>query len=484
MKIRALALMVGLFLPLPLIGQAGGGPLDTRFGSNGSIRLDQTPFDESVQDLALDSQGRIYVAFRWRDPGFPDPTWWPAVVRLTPDGVIDVGFGFAGVWVGDVWAAASPNVRIAIDALDRPLIGWTIDSDPGPGEDYAWVVRRLNPGLPYTEAFVQFAWGNSRYETLVDLVVLADGRVLAAGSVDYTVDDYDFALAVWTDDGAGGLVLDTGFSGDGRATVAFDLPGGPKTDRARSVREQGSKLWMIGSAKGESGAFRTAVARIALATGDPDGSFGSGGKANYEYTPLGGSTWLWNVAVDCALRPAGGLVLAGFGKEASGSVARPLAFAIDELGLIEPAWGVVGWHVPDLRYPGFPFDTAWGGYYGVAVDTSGRAMLAGDLGNPSDGVQTRALAVRLTASGSFDSSFSSDGVQLHTFEPGGEPYLDGFAPVMLVDDAKLALVGGWTYGNTSGVPRSDTDVLVARIIVDPLIFADDFESGDVAAWAP
>lgn len=56
--------------------------------------------------------------------------------------------------------------------------------------------------------------------------------------------------------------------------------------------------------------------------------------------------------------------------------------------------------------------------------------------------------------------------------------------VVPTDDGKLALAGGRTYGETGGTPRSDFDLVVARIVVDPALFADGVESGDRSAWAP
>jgi len=468
MKIRTLALATGLLAGLPLVGTAqGGGPLDTRFGDQGNFRLDLAPNSEWAQDVVLDSQGRIYVAFRWRDPSFPDPVWWPGLLRLAPGGTPDLAFGTNGVWIGDAGPAVRNEVQVVVDAQDRPLVGWTVDTDPGPTEDFAWVVRRLSvAGATDLELSVQFAWGESRSERLTDLLVLADGRVLAAGSVDFAVADTDFGLAVWTDDGAGGFVLDTGFDGDGRATVPFDLPNGPKTDQARVALEEGDMLWVAGTARGEAGASKIAVARLDLATGNLDGTFGGGGTAVYDYTPLGGPTWFRHDAYDMASRPAGGLVLAGLATETSSSLLRAAAFAIDATGSVDLTWGAFGWYVPDLRYPGFPFDSTWGDFFGVAIDDSGRTLLVGDLGNPSDTGQSRALAIRLTASGGPDFAFSSDGVELYAFESGAGPYLDGFDNVVPTDDGKLALAGGWTYGETGGTPRSDFDLVVARIVVE------------------
>ena len=240
MKIRTLALMVGLLLPLPLIGQGTGGPLDRRFGpGDGHFRLNRDTHSEIALDLAIDGQGRILVAFLYPDATTPG-AYWPALVRLTPDGFLDPSFGLLGLWVEQTLEAVPvANVVVAVDGSDRPLVGWTYEFDQAGTPNRDWAVRRLTTtgqsDLFKVAAFdLGIGGSGDRFDHLSDLLVWWDDRVIAVGDAQYAGDDWDFAAVVWMPDGADGLTLDPSFSGDGRRVVDFDL-GGLGWDGAQDV---------------------------------------------------------------------------------------------------------------------------------------------------------------------------------------------------------------------------------------------------------
>lgn len=315
MKIRTLALMVGLLLPLPLIGQGTGGPLDRRFGpGDGHFRLNRDTHSEIALDLAIDGQGRILVAFLYPDATTPG-AYWPALVRLTPDGFLDPSFGLLGLWVEQTLEAVPvANVVVAVDGSDRPLVGWTYEFDQAGTPNRDWAVRRLTTtgqsDLFKVAAFdLGIGGSGDRFDHLSDLLVWWDDRVIAVGDAQYAGDDWDFAAVVWMPDGADGLTLDPSFSGDGRATVFFDL-GGFKTDRVESVVAHGTGFVLVGWAATATPGTKMAVCRFDLLTGALDPSFGSGGKETYSYQPLGGLPWADQRAYGAAALD-NGLVLAG-----------------------------------------------------------------------------------------------------------------------------------------------------------------------------
>ncbi|MCB0879095.1 MAG: hypothetical protein KDC46_08970 [Thermoleophilia bacterium] len=68
------------------------GALDTSFGTGGVTDIPTSATDGDIQDITIDSQGRIYAS------GFRDlPTAQMMVARLRSDGVLDTGFGSGGI---------------------------------------------------------------------------------------------------------------------------------------------------------------------------------------------------------------------------------------------------------------------------------------------------------------------------------------------------------------------------------------------------
>lgn len=486
--IRRLILATTLALvSAALFADAQGGPLDSRFGPDaGHFRFNRDPQTEISTDLAIDSQGRILVAFLFEDPGSPG-TYWPALIRLTPAGFTDPSFGLLGLWVETLYPAVpQATVAVAVDGSDRPLVGWTFEFDQAGVPNRDWAVRRLTtsgtPDLFKVGAFdLGIGGSGDRFDELEDLLVWWDGRVIAVGEAQYSGNDWDFAAIVWMPNLADGLVLDPTFDGDGRATVYFDL-GGYKTDRAESIVAHGTGFVIAGWAATAAGGTEMAVCRFELLTGALDPLFGSAGKATFAYQPLGGLPWAEQSA-NGAVALGSGLVLAGTAREV-GSNRRLALLRIDDAGQVDPTWGALGWVVADLKYPGYPFDSAWSDATDVVADGSSRVLAVGQIEHPTLPSQSRSVAVRLTALGTFDSSFSVDGVETYGLEPGGQPNQDDFYRVELTDGGSLAVAMGSMRGITGGIARADLDLSVARIVVDPTIFADGFETGDDSRWAP
>ncbi len=105
-----------------------GGQLDPSFGSGGIFRLDATGGYDEGRAMSLLPDGRILVA--GLDHGLD--TW---LLRLTPDGRLDPGFGTGGQTV----VSASPTVDtaegLAVQPDGRPVIaGWADSASGGVSE--------------------------------------------------------------------------------------------------------------------------------------------------------------------------------------------------------------------------------------------------------------------------------------------------------------------------------------------------------------
>lgn len=160
------------------------------------------------------------------------------------------------------------------------------------------------------------------------LALQSNGDVLLAG-YRYPGGTADFSLTRYHPDGT----LDSSFGGDG--TVTVDLAGG--NDRARAVTQQADgKLLIAGTSdNGDTevgdGNFNFSVVRL-NADGSLDTSFGSGGKATFDFQGgLDGAKTI-NVLED------GRILLTGFAHSAEGNAAFA-AVRLNANGTLDTSFG-------------------------------------------------------------------------------------------------------------------------------------------------
>ncbi len=309
-----------------------GGGLDRSFGDDGTVVVDYGPLADTADvatSVALQPDGKILVA--------GSAACQTGVVRLLPDGTLDPAFGTGG-WARvitdpdyvcrpaeDVVVASDGGVLLAVGLSTGPAV---IRLTPGGVVDTSWAAGGTAAvpgaiGLPsslvirgngsmlvaggsavgvaqLTQAgAVDASFGNAGVAVIdtgfqaayVDeIVVRPDGRVLVAGG--YYAGRYSFSLAQWTASGA----ADPSFGGgDGWVTTSFDD---------------------LGSSSGGLGARAYALALL------PDGRFLAGGEdvidwAFARYLPDGaldpafGSGGRISLDVDDAGRPPEALAVRG-----------------------------------------------------------------------------------------------------------------------------------------------------------------------------
>ena len=163
LTVRALSACVVLAVLAPA-AQAGPGDLDGGFASGGIFTapfMTTFPGAEDSQTIAVDSLGRVYLSATQEPQLNGGPVRAVKVVRLTPAGVPDPGFGTGGTvtlpTTGDV-----RNAGIVVDAQDRPIVltnngenaaSWRIGltrlttaGDPDPTFDGDGVAESALPG--------------------------------------------------------------------------------------------------------------------------------------------------------------------------------------------------------------------------------------------------------------------------------------------------------------------------------------------------
>lgn len=338
--------------------EATGAP-DVGFGANGVVSPSTgSPHGEATALLEL-ADGKLLAA------GLT--TGGAAAVRLLADGSLDPEFGTGSVGVandGDAYAIveqADGHIVLAGQS-DSKLMVAALDPDGVPDQTFG------DGGT--TRASV-----SSRYDTLNDLLVQHDGKLVAVGR---TADDVvgDLAIARYLANGA----PDTSFGSGGR--VVLDL--GDDTETAVGVVEQPGGKLVVGGWSGETS--------WVLLRFDSDGSldptFGTGGIVRITVPK-------WSNSERLLQQTDGKLVLAGDLESDVGLVRHHAD------GTLDTTFGAGG----TLTVPGL-------GYVGSILQQNDGKLVVG--GNDGPWWGTTFGAARHHANGTLDTSFDRDGrVFLH-----------------------------------------------------------------------
>jgi uncharacterized delta-60 repeat protein len=310
---------------------ADGTP-DTTFGSNGlqhvAMKSGDTKLDSGGTDVAIQPDGKIVVLGSATDhyvPGQMNPTTIRdfVVARFNADGSLDTSFNSNGYKLIDFNTSDDPAEQlsdvtpsalalapggkiVAVGTITGP--GTTSNNQYVPGSsDFA--IARLNPDGSLDTSFdgdgkatVDFAAGSDNNDSASAVAVLADGKIVVAGSAQvdkqtnivnnfpYTRVIDDFALARLNADGS----LDTSFDGDGKLLIPFNF-GGDNDDQAEALALlPGGQILVAGNANilapkvGENGPTASVIALARLnADGSLDPSYHFGGKNFLAINPGG-----------------------------------------------------------------------------------------------------------------------------------------------------------------------------------------------------
>ncbi len=366
-----------------------------------------------------------------------------------------------------------------------------------------------------TGGFTRFSFSDDpdRYNILGDVVELADGSILLAGSteVEGPVDPNDliFVPAVAKLTSAGDL--DLSFGTGGRKIVSLPWPSDSIHFR-RPIHQPDGKLLFVGDCfrcpDNEAQAFPTFL-RLTTA-GEPDTGFSGDGWLTPASGPIS-SVYPWELALDGAGRilvlgttgadfavirlTASGVVDTSFGG-GDGLVTWPRPpeanfwrFAVDaNTGAMFVSWGyaVAGGSqytaVSRLSPAGVP-DPTYGGdgtseiVFGTQlwvlhlnVQSDGKLVGVG-LIRGTAGAHQNFVLVRLLANGTLDPSFDGNGVR--NVEFGQSSPGDDQAVFATLSGGRLVAVGTVFTGTPHfGVSRS----------VSAHIFSDGFERGSATVW--
>lgn len=251
-----------------LVRYLPNGALDSSFGSSGKVRTSISAFNDQLNALAIQPDGRI-IAVGTASVDF-------AVVRYNADGTLDNSFGSAGKVLTDFFGNDDGAEAVAIQSDGKILVaGWVTTIDQAGGIRTRFGIVRYTP-----DGIIDTGFGSAgRVVTLFtnefldheafSVLVQPDNRVIVAGWAIGPQGGADFALARYASDGT----LDPTFGDGGKVTTDFE---NRENERIRSmVLQPDGKIVAAGF-------HRASNERFALARYNPDGtldsSFGSGGK--------------------------------------------------------------------------------------------------------------------------------------------------------------------------------------------------------------
>jgi uncharacterized delta-60 repeat protein len=240
-------------------GTAGGGVaivrftpdglLDTSFGTNGEVLTVLGAYGSGGESVAVQPDGKIVVAGFMREYfGLGHLV----LVRYGPDGSLDTSFDGDGLVVAPLPIPSGYACAVAVQPDGKLLLAGSAYS---PDWDFALV--RYNPDGSLDTTF----GGTGRVVTAISpgddqaqfLTLQANGKILVAGYASNGTDD-DFALVRYHADGA----LDTTFDGDGIWTGGI----GNGDDQAFSLAIDSRGRAVLAGTANVNGHTEMAVARL------------------------------------------------------------------------------------------------------------------------------------------------------------------------------------------------------------------------------
>ena len=418
------------------------GNLDTGFGGGDGIVT--TPVglsDDNGWSVTVQADGAILVAgytHNGTDYDF-------ALVRYTPDGSLDTGFGGGdGIVTTPVGTSNDFGYSVAVQADGAILVaGYTHN-----GTDTDFALVRYTPDGSLDTGFgggdgIVTTPGSTSYDYGYSVAVQADGAILVAGYASN-----DFALVRYTPDGS----LDTGFGG-GDGIVTTDL--GSSSDAGLSVTVQADGAILVTGIT-----FNGTDYDFALVRYNPDGTLDTkfGGGDGIVTTPIGTSN---DYGRSVMVQSDGGILVAGYSRNSTDYDFALVRYNPDgSLDTTFDAAGALGGRVTYLT-GGAPVvldsdvivtdaELAAAGNYSGATLT-----LARDSGaDASDTFLASGSLAALTAGG--DLVLSGVVIGTVTQNSGGTLLLTfGAAATPSAVNETLSSVA---YANTSGTPPASVDI--------------------------
>ncbi|HMA35031.1 MAG TPA: delta-60 repeat domain-containing protein, partial [Chloroflexia bacterium] len=251
------------------------GSLDATFGSGGRVTTDLDTGTDAVQALVLQADGKIVAVGYTAVFGSTNRDF--ALARYLPDGSLDASFGTGGL-VTTTFTSLSDDLALAggIQADGKLVAAGVTDIYSGGSRHYYFALVRYTPAGALDTGFGSGGQvttdlpGSQLGPGASALVIQADGSLVAGGTSD-NGSNANFALARYRPDGS----LDSSFGTAGWVTTGFNA-NTSESVQGLALQPDG-KIVAAGVTYSPSTQGDFALARY-LPTGSLDSSFGSGGQ--------------------------------------------------------------------------------------------------------------------------------------------------------------------------------------------------------------
>jgi len=357
------------------------GSLDTSFGAGGKLMMPAGAGDDYANAMVVQPDGKLVIAGRGAEHlgDF-------ALIRLDRDGQLDPTFGNGGRVLTDLAGASDTINAIALQADGKIVVAGTT-TGTGTSVDFA-VARYLASG----ELDASFGSGGkvvtalgADADTAYALLIQPDGKIVVGGDSNRGSNQsgLDFAVVRYTPAGA----LDAGFGTGGVVLTPIAANGGRDSVYALALQPVDGEARIV--AAGGEGDFSVVRYR---SDGALDASFGGGdGKVSNLFGATIGA------ARALAVTPTGNLAIAGHAHH---------DFAVAQLtteGALDPLFGTGGKVLTAVT------TTNWDEAQAIAVDTSGKLVVAGWAFEGGSSAGNFAV-VRYLTDGQPDPSFAGTGI--------------------------------------------------------------------------
>jgi uncharacterized delta-60 repeat protein len=344
------------------------GTLDPAFSGDGVATFNYPggASDDGAYDVTVDAGGGILVAGGTNVPhNFASEDF--TLIRVSPDGTLDTGFGPAGSG-GYVRANLFSNDQaeaVAVDSQGRIVVGGTTKS----GGDFDFAVVRYDANGNLDTSFgnngqktVDFTPDGGDQDFALGMVIDAQGRIVLAGHTEQP-SFTDTALARLNSDGSRDATFgpSTTPNYEGQVTTAMSA----SYDDATAVTLDAQNKIVVAGSASVGGAYQFALARY-NADGSLDTTFSDDGKV---LSAIEGDSSEEDLAFDVAIDSHERIVVAGRVDSAAGielAVAR-----YDPNGALDQTFGIGG--------KATVANAARSGATSFAFDDHERIVIAGNL---------------------------------------------------------------------------------------------------------
>ena len=401
--------------------------LDLSFSSASTLTTAVGSAGDRGHAMAIQSDGKVVVAGYSNNGSNNDF----AVVRYNTDGTLDPTFGTGGKVTTAIGSDDDEARALAIDGDGNIVVVGNVRLAQS-GNDFAMGVARYTAAGALDTTFdtdgkLTLDFSSTHGDYAHGVALQSDGKIVVAGRVFVSGEDFNFAVARFNADGT----LDTDFDTDGKADYSLNNNG--QWGEAVAVQPDGKILvagssWIPAAGGTPAQDFDFAVARL-TAAGDLDTTFSGDG---WDTRGLGANSANGQWAEAMALQSDGKIVLAGRawvpGENWNFAVAR-----LTTTGALDTTFNSSGYRITPV---GSGADQA----YAVAMQSDGKIVVGGYSYNGTD--QDFAV-LRYDTDGSLDTDFGSGGKVTTAIGTGNDE-----AHAMTLDSGGNILLAGFSVGST------------------------------------